>query len=123
MSAYAWELEADVAKEIIPADEYRDELVVQLYTSQFTQAGSPVYLAFNEVPVLENGICLGNQGHTVRILGTKARLAVNAISSEVATGGIETHTSLEYRHTPNWPPYWNDNDNPEYPRWPSWPKT
>jgi len=122
MSAYAWELEADVAKEIIPADEYRDELVVQLYTSEFEQAGCPVYLGFGKVPVDSVGICLGNQGHTVRVLGAKARLAVNAICAGVAIGGIETHTSIEYRHTPNWPGWWNDNDNPEYPRWPPSPK-
>ncbi len=117
MSAYAWDIEADTAKEIIPADEYRDELVVQLYTDEWTGVGSPVYLGFGETPVLENGLCLGNAGHTVRVLGAKARLAVNAISSEIATGGIETHTSIEYRHTPNWPPFITDEQLP-----PNWPK-
>jgi len=119
MSAYAWELEAETAKEIIPADEHRDELVVQMYTGEFGEAGSPVYLAFGEIPVINNGLCLGNQGHTVRVLGAKARLAVNAICADVATGGIETHTSIEYRHTPNWPPFFTD---PQYPVWPDWPK-
>ena len=123
MSAYAWELEADVAKEIIPADEYRDELVVQLYTDKWTEAGNPVYLGFGEAPTSGVGVCLGNQGHSVRVLGAKARLAVNAICSGIAAGGIETHTSIEYRHTPNYPGWWNDQENPEYPRWPSWPKT
>jgi hypothetical protein len=118
MSALTWNLAAGVAKEIIPADEYRDEIVVQLYSAEFTKAVNPVYVAFNETPVIGNGICLGNQGHSVRVLGAKARLAVNAICAGTATGGIETDTSIEYRHTPNWPGWWNDNDNPEYPKWP-----
>jgi len=119
MSAYSWELEAGIAKEIIPADGYRDELVVQSYTGGFTEAGNPVYLGFGETPVDGVGICLGNQGHTVRVLGAKARLAVNAIAAGVVAGGIETHTSIEYRHTPNWPPYFEDQQ--KYPYWPQKP--
>jgi len=121
MSAYAWELEADTVKEIVPADRYRDELVVQLYTAEFAAANDPVYLGFGEVPVLENGLCLGNQGHTVRVLGAKSRLAVNAICAGVAKGGIETYTSIEYRHTPNWPPFLEDQQ--KYPYWPDKPQT
>jgi len=119
MAAYGWELEANTAKEIIPADEHRDELVVQLYTAEFEQAVNPVYLAFGGTPVVGNGLCLGNQGHTIRVLGAKARLAVNAICVDIATGGIETHTSIEYRHTPNWPPFITD---PQYPYYPDKPK-
>ena len=117
MSAYGWELEADTATEILSADEYRDELLIQLYSSEFEKAGNPVYLAFGETPVIGNGLCLGNQGHTIRVLGAKARLAVNAICGGAAVGGIETHTSIEYRHTPNWPPWFTD---PQYPKWPEW---
>lgn len=122
MAAIGWELAAGVAKEIVPADFYRDELTVQLQTSEFEQAVDAVYLGFGETPVIGTGLCLGNQGHTVRVLGAKARLAVNAICAGEATGGAETYVHLEYRHTPNYPGWWNDNDNPENPRWPSWPK-
>jgi len=115
MSAYSWELEAGVATEIIPADEYRDEILVQLYTAEFDKAGNPVYLGFGETPILENGLCLGNQGNTVRVLGAKSRLAVNAICAGAAAGGIETNTSIEYRHVLNWPPFITD---PQYPVWP-----
>lgn len=122
MAAYGWTIDADEATEIIPADPYRDELVVQFHTGKWDEAVDPVYLALGEVPVIGTGLVLGNQGCSVRICGPKARLAVNAISASESSGGIETHTSIEYRHVPNWPPFWNDNDNPEYPRYPSWPK-
>jgi hypothetical protein len=119
MSAYGWEIAAGVAEEILPADKYRDELLIQLYTSEFEEAWIPVYLGFGEAPVIGSGVCLGNQGHSIRVIGAKARLAVNAICGGVAEGGIETHTSIEYRHTPNWPPFFTD---PQYPSWPNWPK-
>jgi hypothetical protein len=115
MPAYGWTIDADVVTEILPADFYRDELVVQLQTGKWDEAIDPVYLALGETPIIGTGISLGNQGCTVRILGPKARLAVNAICASEVSGGIETHTSIEYRHTPNWPPFFTD---PKYPVWP-----
>jgi hypothetical protein len=122
MAAYGWTIDADTVTEILPADFYRDELVVQLQTGKWDEAVTPVYLALGETPEIGNGVCLGNQGCSVRILGPKARLAVNAIAAGEVSGGIETMTHIEYRHTPNYPGFWNDNDNPEYPKWPSFPK-
>jgi hypothetical protein len=115
MSAHRWELAPNVAKEILPADEYREEFVVQMYTGMFDEGGLPVYLGFGETPTIGKGICLGNQGHTVRVLGAKARLSVNAICAGAVVGGIETYTNIEYRHTPNWPAWITD---PQYPKWP-----
>ena len=119
MAAYGWELTADEVKEILPADLYRDEILIQLYTSEFEEAINPVYVAFGETAEVGKGLCLGNQGHTVRIKAPKSFLAVSAICVSNAVGGIETYTNLEYRHVLNWPPW---NTDPMYPRWPSWPK-
>lgn len=102
MAATAWDIEAGVAKEIIAADEYRDEMVIQLH-EQVVHGTDPVFLAFGEAATVETGILLGGIGHSVRVLGAKSRLAVNAISAAVSSGGIETHTSLEYRHILNNP--------------------
>jgi len=105
MTAYAWSIgagEVDASKEILAADEYRDELVVQLHT-QVVPGDDPVFIAFGEDATTENGIMLGGIGHTARVLGAKARLTVNVISAAASSGGIETHTSIEYRHVPNYP--------------------
>ena len=115
MSASRWELEPNVAKEILPADYYRDEFVLQLHTGAWDEGGLPVFVGFGEVPAIGKGLCLGNQGHTVRVLGAKSRLAVNAICEGAVVGGIETHTSVEYRHTPNWPAWITDPDEPKWP--------
>lgn len=104
MTAIAWDIEADTVKEILPADVNRDELVVQLQ-AQVEVGVDPVFLGFGEAAVIEDGLFLGGVGHTVRVLGAKARLAVSARSLAVSSGGIETHTSLEYRHTPNYPTF------------------
>lgn len=105
MTAYAWEIgagEVGVSKEILAADEYRDELVVQLHT-QVIAGANPVFVAFGEDATTENGLMLGGIGHTVRPLGAKSRLSVNVLSAAASSGGIETHTSLEYRHVLNYP--------------------
>lgn len=104
MTATAWNVEADIVKEILAADMYRDELVVQLQ-AQVEVGVDPVFLGFGEAAVVGEGLYLGGIGHTVRALGAKARLAVSARSLAVSSGGIETHTSLEYRHTPNYPTF------------------
>jgi len=105
VAAYAWEIEAGevgVSKEILAANEYRDELLVQLHT-QVVPGASPVFVAFGEEATTENGLMLGGIGHTVRPLGAKSRLSVNVLSAAASAGGIETHTSLEYRHVLNYP--------------------
>lgn len=100
-----WDVEAGAdSKEILAADEYRDELTVQLH-AMAVEGTDPVFLGFGEDAVTEEGLFLGGIGHAVRVLGAKARLAVNALSAAVASGGIETHTSLEYRHTLNYPEF------------------
>lgn len=103
MSVHSWAVVggADSAL-IIAADEYRDELVIQLHTMA-VEGADPVFLGFGEDAVTEKGLFLGGIGHTVRVLGPKARLAVYALSAADASGGIETNTSIEYRHTPNYP--------------------
>ena len=111
MTAYAWEIgagEVGVSKEILAADEYRDEVVVQLHT-QAVAGADPVFVAFGEDATTENGLMLGGIGHTVRPLGAKSRLSVNVISAAASSGGIETHTSLEYRHVLNYP-LWQKQD-------------
>ncbi len=102
MTAYAWDIVADTVKEILAADEYRDELVVQLH-AQAINGADPVFLAFGEEATDSSGILLGNMGHSARVLGAKARLAVSAISAAVSSGGIETHSFIEYRHVLNYP--------------------
>ena len=114
MTAYAWDIVADTATEIIAADEYRDELVIQLH-EQVIDGEDPVFLAFGTDAVTETGIMLGCIGHTVRVLGAKARLAVSAISAAVSSGGIETHTSVEYRHILNNPIWWFQDGGQEHP--------
>lgn len=97
----------NVSKEIIAADERRHELVVQLHIQTLTGADQ-VYLGFGEDAVSLEGVLLGCKGCTVRVLGAKARLAVNAICDAVVSGGIETHTSIEYRHTRDYPAWFHD---------------
>lgn len=102
MTAFAWDVEADTVKQLLAADEHRDEYVLQLHTQAEAGADS-VFLAFGEDSVTETGIMLPSVGSTVRVLGPKARLAVSALSAAVSSGGGETYTSIEYRHTLNYP--------------------
>jgi len=102
MTAFSWDVEADVVKQLLAADEYRDEYVMQLHT-QAENGADPVFLAFGEDAVTETGLMLPSIGHTVRVLGAKARLALSALSAAISSGGIETHTSIEYRHVLNYP--------------------
>ena len=110
MAAHAWSIgagEVDASKEIIAADEHRDELTVQLNT-QTLNGADIVYLGFGEDAVSGEGLAIGGVGCSVRILGAKAGLAVNAICDAVVSGGIETYTSLEYRHTRDYPAWFHD---------------
>ena len=110
MAAHAWSIgagEVNVSKEIIAADEHRDELTVQLHIQTLTGADQ-VYLGFSQDAVSGEGVFLGCKGCSVRMLGAKARLAVNAICDAVVSGGIETYTSLEYRHTRDYPAWYHD---------------
>ena len=105
MSATAWNVVAGAAsKEILAADRFRDEVIVQLHLMA-VEGTDPVFLGFGEDAVTETGLFLGGIGHSVRVLGAKARLAVNALSAANSSGGIETHTNLEYRHTLNYPEF------------------
>ena len=105
MAALAWNVVADTAKEILAADEYRDEYTIQLQ-EQVAVGTDAVYLAFGETADGES-VRLGGTGDTVRVTGAKARLAVSALSAAISSGGIETHTNLEYRHTVNRPWWWD----------------
>jgi len=115
MAAHAWDIaagEVDVSKEIIAADKNRDELTVQLHL-QTNISQDIVYLGFGEDAEDGKGIAIGGKGCSVTVLGAKARLAVNAICDAVVSGGIETYTSLEYRHTRDYPS-WHDHEQ-NYP--------
>ncbi len=110
MAAYAWSIgagEVDVSKEIIAADGHRDELTVQL-NAQTLNGADIVYLGFGEDAVSGEGLAIGGVGCSARMLGAKARLAVNVICDAVVSGGIETYTSLEYRHTRDYPAWFHD---------------
>lgn len=107
MAATAWNVVGGAAsKELLAADEHRNELTVQLQ-EQAVPGADPVYLGFGEDAVTGTGLALGGIGHTTRIRGPKARRAVNALSAANSVGGIETHTHLEYRHVPSYPAYWD----------------
>jgi len=103
MSVHSWAVVggADSAA-ILAADEHRDEYTIQLQVMEVDGA-NPVFLGFGEDAVTQEGLALLSIGHTARVLGPKARLAVYALSAADASGGIETYTSLEYRHTLNYP--------------------
>lgn len=105
MTALAWDVVADTVKELLPADEYRDEYTIQLQV-QWWNGTNPVYLRFGDDAVDGESVRLGGIGDTFRVLGAKARLALSAVSAQASSGGIETHTSLEYRHTRNFPDWW-----------------
>ena len=81
----------DPTAELIAADEYRDFLLIQL------QSNHPTYLGFGEDAVTLTGICLLEPGATVRVRGSKARLAVNAIAAGSAVIGWETMEEIEYQ--------------------------
>ena len=107
MPATAWNVvAAAVSKEILTADYYRNYVTVQLH-EQSIPGTNPVYLGFGEDAVDGEGVCLGGLGHSARIRGAKARLAVNAISGGNAAGGLETMEDIEYRHTISYPAWWD----------------
>jgi len=76
---------------IIAADEHRDHLTVQLHGTE------TVYLAFGEDAADATGIMLMYPGCSVRVLGAKARLAVNGWASGAVNVGTETTEDIEYR--------------------------
>ena len=78
-------------EELIAADVHRDHLTIQL------QSAHPAYLGFAEDAVAATGICLLYPGCSVRVLGPKARGAVNVIAAGNAVIGIETTEDVEYR--------------------------
>lgn len=78
-------------EELIAADVNRDHLTIQL------QSAHPAYLGFAEDAVDATGICLLYPGCSVRVLGPKARGAVNVIAAGNAVIGLETTEDVEYR--------------------------
>lgn len=82
------------SEQIIAADEYRDHITIQNHT-----ASAPVFLGFGEDAVNLKGIKLIYPGCSVRVTGSKARLAVYGIEPNEAGGtvGIETTEDVEYR--------------------------
>ena len=78
-------------EELIAADVHRDHITIQL------QSSHPAYLAFAEAAVASTGICLLYPGCSVRVLGPKARGAINVIAAGNAIIGMETTEDVEYR--------------------------
>jgi len=110
MAATAWSigaLEVDASKQILAADEHRDHVTVQLH-AQTNSGQDIVYLGFGEDAVSGEGLFLGQKGCSVRVLGPKARLAINAICDAVVSGGTETMEDIEYRHVRDHPSWQND---------------
>lgn len=95
MSASAKTLTGGSSELIIAADEYRDSLTIQLQNTNAT------FLAFGEDAANNTGIKLINAGDSVRVLGAKARAAVNGYSAGAALLGIETKEGIEYRPGPD----------------------
>lgn len=91
MPASSVTLTGGSSEEILAADPHRDHITIQL------QSAEPVYLAFGEAAVTATGICLMYPGCSVRVLGAKARLAVNGHAAATPTIGIETMNDVEYR--------------------------
>ncbi|MFA5766837.1 MAG: hypothetical protein WC919_02860 [Candidatus Paceibacterota bacterium] len=69
--------------EIVPANEYREQLVIQLRT------GTSVSLAFGTAAVLSKGYQLMSAGSVCVIDGALAGEAVYAISAAPFTGGYQ----------------------------------
>lgn len=79
--------------EILAADVNRDHYVLQLISSDNT-----IPLAFGEAAVAATGVHLMEPGATVRVEGSKARLACNGIDAgSNAVIGIETKRGVTYR--------------------------
>jgi len=92
MSATAKTLTASTAEDILDADDYRGEYLIQLQSDE-----GPVYLAFGATASASGGISLQYPGDTVRVSGYTATLACSAYSAAATpTIGIETSPGIEY---------------------------
>jgi len=71
-----------VSSELVPASANRHEVVLQHIS------GDPVYLAFGETPVVDQGLCLWENCPTIIINDHRAGEAINGIcdSGESASG-------------------------------------
>jgi len=94
MSASAVTLTGGSSEEILAADQNRDFYTLQLHTL------FPVYLAFGEDASDASGLRLTNIGDSVRVKGSKARLACNGYAASTPTIGIETFEDVEYTPGP-----------------------
>lgn len=93
MSASAFTFSGSVTAEVLAADVNRDHYVLQLISSSNT-----IPLAFGEAAVAATGLQLMFPGDTVRVEGSKARLACNGIDAgSNAVIGIETKRGITYR--------------------------
>lgn len=91
MAASTVALTGGSSETIIAADANRDYITLQL------QGNNSVYLAFGEDAADATGIMLIVPGCSVRVMGAKARLAINGYAGGATTVGIETTEDVEYR--------------------------
>ena len=91
MPATAKALTGGSSELLIAADQHRDHITIQLH------ANEPVFLAFGEAAVDLTGIKLIYPGCSVRVLKSKARLAIYGYAGAASRVGIETTEDVEYR--------------------------
>jgi len=93
MAASAFTFTGSSAAEVLASDTYRDYYVLQLISSSNT-----IPLAFGEDAVAATGLHLMFPGDTVKVEGSKARLACSGIDAgSDAVIGIETKRGVTYR--------------------------
>jgi hypothetical protein len=86
----AWSLSANLQGLLVPANYYRDKLVIQL------QAGGPVYLGFGAAASAGSGVQLTTVGSVVIVTGPLAQMAVYGItqSGSTTTGGYQENLGV-----------------------------
>lgn len=90
MSASSVTLSGGSSEEILAADGHRDFYTIQLHDDGVT------YLAFGETAADATGLALLYPGCSVKVVGEKARLAVNGFTAGTPTIGIETTQDISY---------------------------
>ena len=79
-----WALASSASAVIVPANVYRDKLVVQMRSS------NPVSLAFDEAAVALDGVQLRQAGSVIIVTGALARSEVRGICpTSDGTGGYQ----------------------------------
>ena len=85
----SWALASALSAMIVPANEYRDKLVVQM------RSGNPVSIAFNEDAVALDGVQLRIAGSVIIVTGALARSAVYGICpTSDGTGGYQENLGV-----------------------------